>query len=95
MARGTAMGVIKLFWKDKCPRCPQAKEVGSSLQKDGYTVLDYNVETAEGLAEATFYNVQATPTFILEDPEENAIADFRGEVPSAQKVKELLANCQN
>jgi thioredoxin-related protein len=53
------------------------------------------VETAEGLAEATFYSVQATPTFILEDPEENAIADFRGEVPSAQKLKDLLDNCRN
>ena len=95
MARGSAMGVIKLFWKDKCPRCPQAKEVGSSLQNEGYTVIHYNVETAEGLAEATFYNVQATPTFILEDPEENAIADFRGEVPSLQKVKELMEKSRN
>jgi protein-disulfide isomerase len=89
------MGVIKLFWKDKCPRCPQAKEVSGLLQKEGYTVLDYNVETAEGLAEATFYNVQATPTFIIEDQQENTIADFRGEVPSAQKIKALMEQCRN
>lgn len=89
------MAVIKLFWKDKCPRCPQAKEVCGLLQKEGYPVLDYNVETAEGLAEATFYNVQATPTFIIEDQQENTIADFRGEVPSAQKIKELMKQCCN
>ncbi len=89
------MGVIKLFWKDKCPRCPQAKEVGTMMQKQGYQVVDFNVETAEGLAEASFYNVQATPTFILEDPEENTIADFRGEVPSVQCLKELMDACQN
>ncbi len=89
------MGVIKLFWKDKCPRCPQAKEVGTMMQKLGYQVVDFIVETAEGLAEASFYNVQATPTFILEDPEENTIADFRGEVPSVQKLKELMDTCRN
>ncbi len=89
------MGVIKLFWKDKCPRCPQAKEVSGLLQQEGYTVLDYNVETAEGLAEATFYNVQATPTFIIEDQQENTIADFRGEVPSAQKIKALMEQCRH
>jgi hypothetical protein len=89
------MGVIKLFWKENCPRCPQAKEVGSVMQKDGYQVLHFNLETADGLAEATFYSVQATPTFILEDKEENPIADFRGEVPSAQKLKELMEQCRN
>jgi len=89
------MGVIKFFWKDHCPRCPQAKEVGSFLVQEGYQVLDYNVETAEGLAEATFYNVQATPTFILEGSDEHPIADFRGEVPSAQKLIELLGQCRN
>ncbi len=89
------MGIIKLFWKDQGPRCPQAKEVGSALQKEGYRVQDFNVETAEGLAEATFYNVQSTPTFILEDQEENPIADFRGEIPSAQKLMELLSQCRN
>ena len=88
------MGVIKLFWKENCPRCPQAKEVGSTLQQDGYHVLHFNVETADGLAEATFYSVKATPTFIIEDRDENPIADFRGEVPSAQKVKELMEQCR-
>ena len=70
------MGVIKVFWQNQCPRCPQAKEVGNLLKKEGFNVLDYDIETAEGLAEATFYGIQSTPTFILEDPEENTIADF-------------------
>ncbi len=84
------MGVIKLFWKDQCGRCPQAKEVGNTLKKEGFKILDYDIGTMEGLAEAAFYSVQSTPTFILEDQEENTIADFRGEVPSPQKVKEIM-----
>jgi hypothetical protein len=32
---------------------------------------------------------------ILEDTDENPIADFRGEVPSAQTIKELMEQCRN
>jgi thioredoxin-related protein len=84
------MGVIKLFVQGQCSKCPQAKEVGNSLKKEGFNVLEYDVETVEGLAEASFYSVQATPTFILEDQEENTVADFRGEVPAYEKIKQIM-----
>ncbi len=85
------MGIIKLFVKNNCHRCPQAKKLGSDLKSEGYNVVEYNVETAEGLAEASFYSVQATPTFILEDDRENELADFRGQVPVAGEIKEIMA----
>ncbi len=85
------MGVIKLFVKSNCHRCPQAKQLGDALKKEGYNVIEYNVESAGGLAEASFHSVQSTPTFILEDQEENTVADFRGEVPSPQKIREIMA----
>lgn len=85
------MGIIKLFVQGGCHKCPQAKQVGNALKEEGFTVLEYDVETADGLAEASFYSVQSTPTFILEDQAENTIADFRGVVPSPQKIKELLS----
>lgn len=84
------MGLIKLFVKHKCPRCPQAKQVGSELQQAGFTVQEYDVETPDGLAEASFYCVQATPTFIIEDEQENALADFRGVVPSVQEISRIV-----
>lgn len=84
------MGVIKLFVQNNCHRCPPAKQVGKQLKEEGFYVLEYDVGTPDGLAEASFYSIQATPTFILEDQDENPIADFRGEVPSALKIKELM-----
>lgn len=84
------MGVVKLFVKNRCPRCPQAKEVSSKLKEAGFNVQEYDVETPEGLAEASFYSVQATPTFIIEDLQENRVADFRGTVPSVHQIQELL-----
>jgi hypothetical protein len=84
------MGLIKLFVQSRCPRCPQAKQVGSELTAAGFSVREYDVETPDGLAEASFYSVQATPTFIIEDREENAVADFRGVVPTAQQIREIM-----
>ncbi len=84
------MGVIKLFVQSQCARCPQAKEVGKTLKEDGFNILEYDVGTSDGLAEASFYSVQATPTFILEDGDENPVADFRGEVPPIDKIKEIM-----
>jgi thioredoxin-related protein len=84
------MGTIKFFVQSRCPRCAQAKQVGDALKKEGFRVLEYDMETADGLAEASFYSVQSTPTFILEDQEENTIADFRGEVPTLQKINKLM-----
>lgn len=86
------MGTIKLFVQQQCSRCPQAKELGSALKKEGFLVEEYDVQTSDGLAEASFYSVQATPTFILEDEQENTIADFRGQVPSVDQIKKLMGN---
>jgi thioredoxin-related protein len=86
------MGVIKLFIQSRCARCPQAKQVGIELSQEGYQVVEYDVGTADGLAEASFYSVQATPTFILEDKHEKTVADFRGVVPTVQQIKEIMCN---
>ena len=86
------MGVIKLFVQGACPKCPQAKKFGELLRQEGYTVEEFDVETADGLAEASFYSVQSTPTFILEDKGENRIADFRGQVPGIDAIRQLMSS---
>jgi len=83
---------VKLFWKSECPKCPQAKVVGSILKKEGLEVVDYDIDTLDGLAEATYYGVLSTPTLILEDFEENPIADFRGTIPSPEEIRKILSN---
>jgi thiol-disulfide isomerase/thioredoxin len=88
------MGRVKLFWKSECPKCPQAKVVGNMLRKEGLDVIDYDIDTVDGLAEATYYGVLSTPTLIVEDPEENPIADFRGTIPSPEEIRKILINNQ-
>jgi len=80
------MGIVKIFYKDDCPMCPMAKRLKENLQEEKVNVHYYNVETAEGLAEATFYRVMSLPTVLVEDEMENEIGEWRGSVPKVDDV---------
>jgi len=84
------MGSIKIFTKEKCPKCPAAKEIAKELKKQGLPVFTYDLETIDGLAEASFHSILSTPSIIIEDEEEKEIASWRGEVPSLQEVKQFI-----
>ncbi len=84
------MSIIKIFTKQDCPRCPQAKQLGAEMEQNGHSVLSYDIETLDGLAEATFFSVQATPTIIVEDADENVVADFRGQVPTREELLQTI-----
>lgn len=85
------MGRVKIFTKKDCPRCPQAKAVGEFLKGRGVQVEYFDLDTADGLAEAAFYNVQATPTILVEDTEEKVIAIWAGSVPQLKEVEKLVS----
>ncbi|NWF93372.1 MAG: thioredoxin family protein [Syntrophaceae bacterium] len=84
------MGSIKIFVKAKCPKCPAVKEIGMELKKEGIPVFHYDLDTIEGLAEASYYSVLSTPSIIIEDDEEREVISWRGVVPSLQEVKQVL-----
>jgi len=84
------MGLIKIFTKAKCPKCPAAKEMGTELKKEGMPVLHYDLDTMDGLAEASFYSILSTPSIIIEDEEEREVVSWRGTVPTLQEVREYL-----
>jgi hypothetical protein len=80
------MGVVKIFYKDDCPKCPMAKKLRDGLKDKQIDVFDYNVGTADGLAEASFYSVMSLPTVVVEDANENGIGEWRGDVPHIDEV---------
>jgi glutaredoxin len=84
------MGSIKIFTKAKCPKCPAAKEMGKELRKQGVPVLNFDLDTIDGLAEASFYSILSTPSIIIEDEEEREVISWRGVVPTLQEVKQHL-----
>jgi len=80
------MSSIKVFVKDGCPRCPAAKCLAASLKEEGCSVHEFDMETADGLAEAAFYGVMSTPTMLVVDGEENPVIWWRGGMPEPKEV---------
>jgi len=85
------MGLIKIFTKAKCPKCPAVREIGTKLKKEGLPVLNYDLDTIDGLAEASFHSILSTPSIIIEDEEEREVISWRGVVPTLREVKESLS----
>ena len=86
------MGSVKVFVKAKCPKCPAAKEIETTLKEEGFPVLHYDLDTIDGLAEASFYSILSTPSIIIENDKEEEVVSWRGVVPTLQEVKQHLFN---
>ena len=84
------MGVVKIFYKDDCPKCPMAKRLRDRLKEENVPVVDYNVGTPDGLAEASFYSIMALPTVLVEDAMENGLGEWRGDVPKMEEVLSVV-----
>jgi len=80
---------VKIFWKESCPKCPKAKELGESLKKEGIHVNLFSLDEPGGLAEATFFSVMSTPTVIIEK-EGKEVVSWRDRVPAVEEVKKFL-----
>ncbi len=79
---------IKLFVKDDCPKCPAAKHAC-----EGLTGLEvYDVGDVDGLAEASFYSVMATPSILVVDASGKEIASWRGEVPDRATIRSMVVH---
>jgi hypothetical protein len=84
------MDIVKIFTKAHCPKCPAVKEMGAILKKEGVSVLNYDLDTMDGLAEASFHSILSTPSILIEDEEEREVISWKGLVPSLQEVKQYL-----
>ena len=84
------MGVVKIFYRDDCPKCPLAKKLRDSLREQKVNVMDYNVGTPDGLAEASFYSIMSLPTVLVEDGMENGLGEWRGDVPRMEEVLDAV-----
>jgi glutaredoxin len=84
------MGSVKIFTKARCPKCPAAKEILMELKKEGVPVYHYDLDTIDGLAEASFYGILSTPSILIEDEKEREVMSWRGIAPTLQEVKHHL-----
>ncbi|MBO3802266.1 MAG: thioredoxin family protein [Candidatus Brockarchaeota archaeon] len=80
---------VKLFYREECGKCPPAKEACARLEERGIKVEYFDVDTVEGMAEAAFYEVAATPTAIVVDEGGKEVASWRGRAPDEEAVVKL------
>ncbi len=71
--------------KSDCPRCPEAKALAAQLNG----VEFYDIGEVEGLAEAAFYGVMATPSFVVTDEIGKKVKAWLGVVPKIDELKRV------
>jgi thioredoxin 1 len=80
---------IEVFTSPTCPHCPRAllmaKEV--AMQMPGIKVFELSTATAQGLAKAAFYGVEAVPTIFI-----NGKRAFIGAPPSIEALRQAVKN---
>ncbi|MGA1796585.1 MAG: thioredoxin family protein [bacterium] len=86
------MSSIKLFWKQNCPKCPAAKQVYHDLVSEGFETNEYDLNTADGLAEGAYHGVLSTPTLLVIDENDRELLQWRGDVPTFAEIKAVLMN---
>lgn len=79
--------MLKVFVKDDCPNCPAAKEVANQFP---FSRL-FNLDDADGLAEAAFHSVLCTPSMVLVDDQEMVIQSWRCHVPRPTEIANYAA----
>ncbi|MFC1790637.1 thioredoxin family protein [Patescibacteria group bacterium] len=88
--------ILKVFTKTDCPKCPPAKSLANLLAKESRIVNHelrietYDTDDVDGMAEAAFYTVMATPTVLLCDEEGKLVEAWRGQVPKQSEVVRVL-----
>jgi hypothetical protein len=75
-----------VFVKQDCQKCPAAKDVAGRFPETEI----YDIEQAEGLAEAAFYSVLCTPSIIVVDEDGNEVFAWRCSVPSPKEISEQM-----
>jgi thiol-disulfide isomerase/thioredoxin len=83
---------VKMFYKSDCGKCPATKEVLQALEGLGATVEYYDVEDVDGMAEAAYYSVMATPTTLVLKDDDEEVKGWRGDTPELDVLKEAWKN---
>lgn len=81
---------LKLFWQHNCPNCPKAKDLIKNV--DTIHTECFDINSVDGMTEAAFHAVMATPSIVVVDNEENEIAAWRSDMPDLSELEELSKN---
>ena len=78
---------LKLFWQHNCPNCPRAKDLIKNV--DTINTESFDINTVDGMTEAAFHAVMATPSIVIVDNDENEVAAWRTNMPNICEIDEV------
>jgi hypothetical protein len=64
--------------------------VAKQLEKEA-EIQYFDVDTVDGLAEASYYDIASTPSIVVLDNNENEIKIWRGKIPRLEEIREEAA----
>ena len=88
--KGGGNGINKNFYESEMPEMSCCQRDWNGVKEGRVPVLNYDLDTIDGLAEASFYSILSTPSIVIEDEEEREVISWRGVVPTLQEVKQHL-----
>ncbi|MEA3229343.1 MAG: thioredoxin family protein [archaeon] len=84
---------IKVFWQRNCPNCPAAKSVVRDVVKSTTVEFsEFDINDIDGMSEAAFHGVMATPTTIVVDSNDSEIASWRGQTPTKEDLLNVISS---
>jgi glutaredoxin len=77
---------LKLFWKEGCEKCEQAKKMCKELD---IKPAMFNLETVDGMAEACWHQITTTPALALTDEGDRELKVWRSVLQAKKELTEL------
>ena len=84
---------LKVFWKNDCPHCPDAKKLAQALE-EMLEVQYLSVDSVDGLSEACMFNIMSTPSLVIVDKSDQEIESWRGVVPGFDEIKNKVLDSE-
>ena len=79
---------VKLFIREDCPRCPEAREACEGIAN----LSIYDLGDMHGIAEASLLGVAMAPSIVVVDSSGREVAAWRGTTPDPSDLRAILAN---
>lgn len=78
--------LLKLFTQPDCSRCQGARKICQSLCVN---MQEFDISTRDGLAEASFHQVVATPSILIIDMDQDELElyGWRADLPTEQEIQ--------
>jgi hypothetical protein len=82
---------VIVFTSEEGPETRAAKDMGASLEADGYSVAYYTTEDEQAHTLQELYDIYSYPSFVVTQDDGAFVERWQGSVPLESDIKMFLA----